>query len=155
MHATIKHVTRDLDNFEFNTAISRMMELVNAVYKYTHDSTSSGRTPVGEVLIRLNILLAPFAPHLAEELWRQSGGEKSVFLEQWPTYDESVLVEDVINVAVQINGKLRAELEVERDADDELVVRKALEIEKIRNIVAEKPLRRSIVVKNRIVNLIV
>jgi len=155
MHYTIKSVTADLDNFEFNTAISRMMELVNTLYKYTQGQGPISEELLNVVMINLNFLLAPFAPHLSEELWNKSGGEGSIFLEKWPTFSEKYLVVDSVTVAVQINGKLRSELEVGRDLDDDTVVRKALEIEKIKNIIGDGPLKKAIVVKNRIVNLVV
>jgi len=155
MHYTIKNVTGDLENFEFNTAISRMMELVNALYKYTQDQGSVDTGLLREVMTNLNVLLAPFAPHLSEELWQLSGGEKSIFFEKWPHFAEKYLVADTVSVAVQINGKLRSEIEVERDLDDDSVVQRALELEKIKNIIGDKALRKSIVVKNRIVNLVV
>jgi leucyl-tRNA synthetase len=155
MHYTIKSVTEDLDNFEFNTSISRMMELVNTLYKYTQGPDSVNKTLLNEVMVNLNILLAPFAPHLSEELWNMSGGEGSIFLDKWPSFSEKYLVVDTVTVAVQINGKLRSELEVGRDLDDDTIVQKALAIEKIKNIVGDRSLRKAIVVKNRIVNLVV
>ncbi|MFQ6103795.1 MAG: leucine--tRNA ligase [Candidatus Glassbacteria bacterium] len=155
LHHTIKSVTFDLENFEFNTAISRMMELVNGLYKYTQENETYNVALLGEALKKLNILIAPFAPHFAEELWQICGGKRSVFFETWPSYSEEFLVQDEITIAVQVNGKLRSELRVMRDLDDDSVVKSALEIEKIRGIIGKKPLRRAVVVKNRIVNLVV
>jgi leucyl-tRNA synthetase len=155
MHFTIKNVTHDLENFEFNTAIARLMELLNALYKYTQENESLNARLLSEVMTTFTLLLAPFAPHIAEEIWEKSGGEKSVFHEAWPSWDDSYLVEDLVTIAVQVNGKLRSELRVVRDMNDEGVVEKALEIEKIKKIVGEKPVRKAVVVKNRIVNLVV
>lgn len=158
MHFTVKSVTQDLENFEFNTAIARLMEFLNSLSKYSQETESVNDAVFSRAMTAFIILLAPFAPHLAEEIWRRCGGGKSVFLEAWPSWDESCLVEDLITIAVQVNGKLRSELHVARDLDDEGVVEKALEIEKIKKIVGEKPLRKAIVVKNSripIVNLVV
>jgi leucyl-tRNA synthetase len=92
---------------------------------------------------------------MAEEIWNRGGGPKSVFLARWPSYDDRYIVQDTVMIAVQVNGKLRSELEVAKDLDDERVLERVLEIDKIKKIVGEKPLRKAIVVKNRIVNLVV
>jgi leucyl-tRNA synthetase len=155
MHFTIKNVGADLENFEFNTAIARLMELVNALYLYLQRETPPDGATLNETLLTLNILLAPFAPHMSEEIWSRGGGRRSVFLERWPSYDDRYIIQDTVTIAVQVNGKLRSELEVAKDLDDERVLKQVLEIEKIKKIVGEKPLRKAIVVKNRIVNLVV
>src|SRR5262249_48640648 len=109
LHHTIKRVTDDLDTMSFNTAISAMMELSNHLTRQTARSISVLRTFV--------LLLSPFAPHLAEELWATLGGKQTLAYESWPTYDPELLKADEIEVPVQVNGKLRAKLKVPADID--------------------------------------
>jgi len=99
LHATIKKVTTETEELRFNTAIAAMMEFVNAVYKWPNRPRKA--------LAPFPLLLAPYAPHLAEELWRMLGNEQSLTYAPWPEADESLLVADTVNVAVQVNGKTR------------------------------------------------
>jgi leucyl-tRNA synthetase len=105
LHKTIKKVTGDYDNLRFNTAISALMIFVNHCYKAGKVTNETAKT--------FAILLAPMAPHLGEELWEMLGGKKTLTYEAWPKYDETLAKDDTITVAVQVNGKLRATLEVE------------------------------------------
>ncbi len=155
LHYTIKSVTGDLEAFQFNTAIARLMELVNALYRYTQETAEPDRGLLAGVLTKLNILLAPFAPHMAEELWQMGGNRRSVFTASWPSWDERFLARDTVTMAVQVNGRVRGEIEVAPGLEEEAVVEKALQVEKVRKLVNEKPIRKAIVVKNRIVNLVV
>jgi len=109
-HAVIKKVTEDIDNFRFNTAISALMEYVNTISKGDVSQ---------ETLEGLALLLSPFAPHLAEELWERLGHSETLAYEKWPEYDESFLKEEIVKVVVQINGKKRALVEVPADISEE------------------------------------
>lgn len=130
-HATIKKVTQDLEGLSFNTAVAAMMSAVNELYllkaKHGYSDTHSWQLAL-ESLVQC---LAPFAPHMAEELWHQLGHEDSVHIGHWPTYDEHYLVNDVVTYAVQINGKVRAEVTVSADADQAAVEAAARANEKV------------------------
>lgn len=156
-HYTIKMVTNDLERFHFNTAISRIMELVNAMYLYIQDVNpeSQNREILEAAKETLILLMAPFAPHFAEECWEKIGKPYSVFNQSWPKWDEEKTKKETTPIAVQVNGKLRATIEIERDASDETVIEAALSNEKINKHVAGKTILRKIVVKNRLVNLVV
>ncbi len=130
---------------KFNTAIAAMMSLVNQFY-----DTKPSRGDMKQLLM----LLSPFAPHFAEELWEVQGFEGSAMAQPWPTYDESKTVESVKELAVQINGKLRSTVTVPADAEDDVVVEAAKADAKVRKAMEGMALVRTIVVKNKLVNLI-
>ena len=115
IHSTIKKVTEDIEQrFNFNTAISAIMELVNGLYHYK-DNVSENEQNLALVkfgLKNLVLLLAPFAPHISEELWANLGGNQSVHLQNWPEYDPASLEMDEITLVVQVNGKLRDKISV-------------------------------------------
>ena len=110
IHKTIKAVTEDVDRLSFNTAISRMMEFVNAF--------SSDDVRPRSVCERFTLLLSPFAPHLAEELWELLGHGESLTYEPWPAFDEAKIAESSVEVPVQVNGKVRGRVRVPADADE-------------------------------------
>lgn len=154
LHNTIKRATDDIgDRFNFNTAISATMELVNAMYKYK----------VGEVnealfrwtLGRLILVLAPFTPHLCEEMWQSIGKETSVHDERWPEYDESVLKKDTVEIVVQINGKVKERLDVAGDLSKEDLERTAMEQENVRVLVGDRKVIKVIAVPGKLVNIVV
>ncbi|MDZ7261119.1 MAG: leucine--tRNA ligase, partial [candidate division KSB1 bacterium] len=157
LHYTIKMVTIDLERFHFNTAISRIMELVNAMYLYIQDlpPERQNRRVIEETKNTLIHLLAPFAPHLAEELWHRAGNEDSIFNRPWPGYDEDLIVTETVTIVVQINGKLRSQIEAPVDAPEETVVDLALQDDKVKKYVAGHQILKRIVVKNKLVNLVV
>ncbi|MDX1419669.1 MAG: leucine--tRNA ligase, partial [Rubricoccaceae bacterium] len=147
LHATIKKVTEDIEGLRFNTAIAAMMEFVNAAYKW--DAVPRG---VAEPFV---LLLAPFAPHLAEELWRRLGHEDSLAFADWPLYDEALLVEDEKEIAVQVNGKVRGTVTVAADAPQDAVLTAAKAVENVQRHLEGKTIRKEIVVPGRLVNLVV
>lgn len=147
LHRTIQAVTDDTAGMGFNTAIARMMEFVNFFTKQDVRPKSALRKFV--------LLLSPYAPHLAEELWSLLGGEKSLAYEPWPTYDESFLKEDTVELPVQINGKVRAKINVAADAGKDVVEKLALADEKVIEMTAGKTIVKLIVVPGRLVNLVV
>lgn len=152
---SIKGVTVDAEKFQFNTSISRMMELVNTLYKYEAE-VEVKNTRLFEAVVRdLLKLLAPFAPHFTEEMWEMMGYGYSVFNEEWPKWDEKALVKDLVEIAVQINGAVRCKLEVSSTADDKEIEQTALNDSKVKVYTDGKEIKKVIVVKNRLVNIVV
>ena len=156
-HYTIKMVTNDLDRFHFNTAISRIMELVNAAYLYIQDvRIEEQNKDVLEIIKETVVLLvAPFAPHFAEELWERIGKTFSIFNTKWHEYDEERTIKKTVPIVIQINGKIRSTIEAELDADDNSILDLALADEKVKNYTDGKTIIKKIVVKNRLVNLVI
>lgn len=153
-HATIKKVTEDIYGAQFNTAVSTLMEHLNNLTKLK--TAGFDRRLWQAVLSSLCQLLAPFAPHIASELYSQLNGEKCR-LEQvaWPAYDEQYLVTDTVRVAVQVNGKLRGELEVAKQIAAEQVEEMALRLDNVRRFTKDKKIIKRIYVPGKILNLVV
>ena len=145
VHRTIRKVGEDIENMKFNTAIAAMMSLVNAFYE-----TKPNRAEIRTLLT----LLSPFAPHIAEELWEIQGFEGLACQAQWPEYDEAKTVDADREIAVQVGGKLKTTVTVPADCDDATAIAAATSDEKIRRLMEGKQLVRTIVVKNKLVNLI-
>ena len=146
VHKTIKKVEEDIENMDFNTAISALMILVNDIYKEGTFSKS--------VLKRLILCLTPFAPHMCEEIWEIMGEKELVSLTAWPEYDEKHLVEDAISVAVQVNGKKRGLIEVSKETSQDEAVNKAKEIAAVSAAIEGKDIKKIIYVPGKILNLI-
>jgi leucyl-tRNA synthetase len=147
LHQTIKKVTEDLDGMRFNTAIAAMMELSN------HLTRLDARPR--EVLATFLLLLAPFAPHLAEELWQALGQKETLAYEPWPRFDELLTKADEIEVPVQVNGKLRSKVTVAVDIDAKALEQLALADARIQELLAGKPPKKVIVVPKKLVNVVV
>lgn len=143
---TVKKVTEDYENMRFNTAISQMMVFVNEAYK-------ADALPMVymEGLVKL---LSPIIPHVAEEIWQIMGHDETITYETWPTYDESKLVQDTVQVILQVNGKVRSKVEVEKDLDQAELEKIALADERIQQWTAEKDIKKVIVIPNKIVNIV-
>ena len=153
-HYAIKSVTEDTEVFQFNTAIARIMELINALYKY--DALENRNMKLMEDTIRDAILLmSPFAPHFAEEMWERMGYEYSVFNQPWPSFDEKALMRDEIEMAVQINGQVKYKINVPRDADNQQIEQAALSDERAGNYIGGRSIVKVIVVRERLVNIVV
>lgn len=146
LHKTIKKVEEDIEAFSFNTAISAMMIFANTVYE-TKSVTKSSY----EIFLKV---LAPFAPHITEELWSALGRKTSIYMEKRPKYEEGMLVSEEVAMAVQVNGKVRSELKVPRDSDDETVKSMALADTKVFPYLDGKEVRKVIVVKNRLISIV-
>lgn len=157
LHQTIAKVTEDLDGkFAFNTAISAIMELVNDMYKFAEAHKEINANLKTEVLRNLLILLAPFVPHIIEELWQTlHASEKSVHEASWPVVDSSALVVDTVEIAVQVNGKLRATMEVSVFLQNNELEEKAKQLPGIQKFVEGKTIVKCIVIPKRIVNIVV
>ncbi len=147
LHKTIQAVTRDIEQLSFNTAIARMMEFTNYFFKVT------GRPKAA--MERFVLLLSPFAPHLAEELWQSLGHDRTLAYEPWPEFDEALLKEDTIEIPVQVNGKLRGRIMVAADADKAAMEAAARADEKIAELLAGKMIAKTIVVPGKMVNFVV
>ncbi|CAM5218552.1 Leucine--tRNA ligase OS=Ureibacillus acetophenoni OX=614649 GN=leuS PE=3 SV=1 [Ureibacillus acetophenoni] len=146
-HQTVKKVTEDYEHLRFNTAISQMMVFINDCYK-----AEVIPTEYAEGFVKL---LAPIAPHVGEELWEILGHTETITYEQWPTYDESKLVDDEVEVVVQVNGKVRTKVTVAKDATKEQLEQKALEDEKVKEFTDGKQVVKVIAVPGKLVNIVV
>lgn len=155
LHSAIKGISEDADKFQFNTAISRLMELTNALYRYDNEQVEKNIGYLTEIVNDLVRLMAPFAPHFAEEMWERLGNSYSVFNEAWPTLDLAALVRDVVEMAVQVNGRVRDKIEVAADASDAEVKEIALAAEKVKPHLEGVTVRKVIVIPKRIVNIVV
>jgi len=150
-HAMIKKVTDDIHRLSFNTAIAAMMEAVNELYKLKLD----GFTPEWQFTIESLIKLAqPFAPHMTAELWQQLGYDTPLDFESWPEWDDTKIVREVLTIIVQVNGKLRAKLDVALDASEEMIKTLALEDENVKKFVPGEP-KKVIYVPGKLVNIVV
>ena len=154
-HQTISRVTHDVDRWHFNTAVSAMMELVNAMTEAKAGGASGDLgDPYSEACEVLVLLLAPFAPHLAEELWERLGRTGSVHLAEWPSWEEALTQEEEVTVVVQVNGKLRDRLNVARGTPQEELRQLALDSSRVKAHVEGKSVRNVVVVPDRLVNIV-
>lgn len=154
VHKAIKKVTEDIEGrFNFNTAISAIMELVNGMYFYKDKKISA--EVLREAAENLLILLAPFAPHMTEELWEKLGNKKSIHLMPWPKYDPDVLTEDQIEIVIQVNGKLRGKISLQANTSEEDMKQTAFENEKIKQALEGKQVIKVIAVPKKLVNIVV
>jgi leucyl-tRNA synthetase len=147
LHQTIHKVTADTESLDYNTAIAAMMEYVNLV----REQAAGQRAAIEPLLV----LLAPYAPHIAEELWAHLGHETSVFQARWPVYDDQRAASGDVEIVVQVNGKVRGRLTVERGAGEADVLTRALADESVRKFVDGKLMKKTIYVPDRLLNLVV
>ncbi len=155
MHETVMRVTRDIgERMHFNTAVAAIMELVNHIYDYRAE-----RPGAEDAILRASVatvvrLLHPFAPHMTSELWERLGCEGVLCAVEWPVYDESALCKQTVEIAVQVNGKLRSRIRVAADIEQEELVRLVCEDDRVRERIAGRSLKKTIVVPGRVVNLV-
>ena len=150
----IKAVDYDMDNFSFNTAVARLMELLNALYKY--DLVANKNVALfKQCFTNFVLLLAPCAPHFSEEIWSMLGNKNSIFLSEYPVYDEKALVKDEIELAVQINSRIKSKIIVSTSASQDEIRKIACNDKKIAEEIAEKQIVKIILVPNRLINIIV
>lgn len=145
-HQTVKKVTEDYEQLHFNTAISQLMVFVNEAYKADYLPK-----PFAEGFVKL---LSPITPHIAEELWEKLGHSDTIAYEPWPTYDESKLVDDEVEIVIQINGKVRAKRTIAKDASKEEMEKLVLADEKIQEQLSGKTIRKVITVPGKLVNIV-
>jgi leucyl-tRNA synthetase len=147
LHQTIKKVGDDTESFGFNTAISQMMILVNHLTKQTVRPKS--------VIEKFILALSPFAPHIAEELWEKLGHTETLAYEPWPQYDKELIKEKEIELAVQVNGKIKDRIVVSAEADEDQIKQQALASQKVTAALAGKQPKKIIVIKSRLVNIVI
>lgn len=150
MHQTIAAVTQRIDRFEFNTAISALMELSNAI----GDALGRGE-PVRDAYLVLLQLLHPFAPHITEEMWARLGGEGFILTSAWPVADPELMKEDVATVVVQVNGKLRGQVEVPSGASEEQVFAAVSANDGVQKWLADKEIVKRVYIPGKLVNLVI
>ena len=153
INSNIISIKRDVEDFSFNTAIARIMEITNEMYRIVNKGGTSKK--LKEEFKKLIIILAPFAPHLSEELWHQIGEEGSVHKQEYPKEDKEKTLLDNVTIAVQINGKLRETIEIKKDEKKEKVLEDVKKLEKIIPYIEEKEIVKEIYVPNKIVNIVV
>ncbi len=156
-NATIKKVTEDISlSFKFNTAISSIMILMNTIDKYKFDSSNECKQALLNNAIKtVVLLLSPFTPHICEELWQKMGNEPSIVDVPWPTYDEDALKQDMIQIVVQVNGKVRSRVEVAAGSGEDKVKEAVLADERVAKFVNGKQIRRFIYVPGKLANVVV
>ena len=154
LNYTIKKVTEDIrDRFNFNTAISAIMELVNEMYRYKEGDVNDAL--YSTAIRTIVVLLAPFVPHITEELWQELGYEGYVYDQKWPSYNEEELKKDEIEIVVQINGKNKEKINIPGDATREDMIQIASENEKIKGLTEGKTIVKTIAVPGRLINIVV
>ena len=146
-HQTIKKLGEDIENLHFNTAVSQLMIYCNHLQKC--DTVSK------KLIDELVIILSPFVPHLSEELWSLLGYSETITYQDWPHYDESKILLDEVTIAVQVNGKLRANIEIAKDSTEKVVVDKALSLENVEKFTSNGSIVKTIYVPNRLLNFVV
>ena len=154
VHKAIKRVTKDMHELGFNTAVAALMELVNDLYKLKL------KKPLGSDEWQLALsttlqLVAPFAPHIAEELWQEMGNKESVHLSQWPVHDDRYLVSETMIIVVQVNGKVRANLTLPVDSTEEEIKKAAEKDEKIVPYVKDQKILKTVYVPGKLVNFVI
>ncbi|MBU3179617.1 leucine--tRNA ligase [Clostridium psychrophilum] len=153
-HFAIKGVTEDAEKLQFNTAIARLMELTNAISKYVNEKNQNSKF-LKEVLVDYLKLLAPFAPHFAEEKWETLGMVYSVFNQSWPIFDANALIKDEVEIAIQINGKIKSRITIANNLTEEKIKEISLNDKLIITALEGKTVRKVIVIKGRLVNIVV
>jgi leucyl-tRNA synthetase len=153
LHQTLKQVTHDYENFEFNTIVSGLMELLNEMIK-AKEAGASGTPEWNETVDIYLRMLAPICPHIAEELWAQTGRKYSIHTQKWPAVDEVATRQDEIVIPVQVNGKLRDRITVPTDANDEQIQAAAMASEVVKKFLEGKPPKKVIVAQKRLVNIV-
>ncbi len=153
-HQMIKKVTEDSEGNRYNTAIAAMMACVNELYKLKTDNF--GKHPVWrQALESVVACVAPFAPHIAEELWHQLGHSTSVHHDSWPKWDEKYLVSDTMTIVVQVNGRVRGQLEVATDASEDQIIEAAKQDNKVAGYLADHEIKKAIYVPGKLVSFVV
>ncbi|MFQ5842903.1 MAG: leucine--tRNA ligase, partial [Thermodesulfobacteriota bacterium] len=156
VHKTIKKVGEDIERFHFNTGISAIMELVNTLYQFkpTENGDPAERAVLREAIEAVTLLLSPFVPHIAEELWETLGKGESIIKAAWPDYDREAIVEDEVLLVIQINGKVRDRVAVPFSMGEGEIKAVALEREKIKRLIQDKGVQKIILVPKKLINIV-
>ncbi len=160
LHQTVRKVGAQIETFQFNTAVAAIMELINEMYAYAQpekESLPENSNPavVSELAETLTLLMAPFAPHLGEEVWQQLGRTDTVYRAPWPAFDPAVAAVDELTMVVQVNGKVRDKLQVARGASEEAVRQLAMDSERLRPYLKDTQVIKTIFVPDRMISLVV
>ncbi len=151
LEETIMKVTIDLERMDFNTAIASLMELLNKMYAFENKESSLFQYGIR----KFTLLLAPFAPHISEEIYSMYGKSESIFYETWPKYDENAIKKEKVTIVIQVNGKVRSRTEVLAHTEEEEIKRLALEDEKIKKYTEGNEIKKFIYVENKILNIVI
>jgi leucyl-tRNA synthetase len=153
LHQTLKKITEDFETrWHFNTCIASIMELVNILYV---EEPNISAAPMAEILEKLALMLAPFAPYLSQEIWEELGNEGAVFRQPWPAFDPELAKEDLAEIVVQVNGKLRGRIHVPFGTPKEELETLAVADEKVQPYLAGKQVVKLITVPDKLVNVVV
>lgn len=147
LHKAVKAVTHDIENLRFNTAISQLMVFLNEANKETVLPKKAMEAFV--------LMLSPFAPHIAEELWEKLGHSQTLAYEKWPEYDEAFTVDNEVEIVIQVNGKIRDRLVIPTDTAQDVVKEQTLQLESVKEAIAGREIKKFIVVPNRLVNIVI
>ena len=147
IHKTIQKVENDIENFKFNTAVSSLMILMNEIDSIENISIDDWK--------KVLKILSPFAPHITEELWSELGEKNSIHVSEWPTYDPKLVIDDTVTIGIQINGKVRAEIELAKDADQASVQQKVLAMDEVKKWIDTKEIKKFIYVPGKIISIVI
>jgi leucyl-tRNA synthetase len=151
----IQGIAEDADRMQYNTCVSRMMELTNALYKYDNDVEKKNTKLMKDCTKDLMIIMSPFAPHFSEEMWERSGYSYSIFNQSWPDVDEDALILDTIEIAIQLNGKIKTKMDISSSLSKEEIEKLVLANEEVKELISNKRIIKTIVVPDRLVNIVV
>jgi leucyl-tRNA synthetase len=159
LHQTVRKVGAQIETFQFNTAIAAVMELLNEMYAYAppeKEALPENLNPaiISELAESLTLLMAPFAPHLGEEIWQQLGRTDSIYRAPWPVFDPSQISEEKVNIMIQVNGKIRDKISVALDCGEEEVKKVAMQSEKIKQLLTGRQIQKIIFVKNKMLSIV-
>lgn len=156
IHKTIKKVTEDIERYHLNTAIARIMELVNGIYRFLEKERrdKAALEVLKGAMETVMVLLYPFVPHITEELWGSLGNEEGSLGRYWPRYDEAYVKDEKVTIVVEVNGKVRDRCELERDMDEATLKDLVYSLEKVKRHIEGKEIRKTIVVPNKLVNIV-
>jgi leucyl-tRNA synthetase len=154
LHETIKKVTESIENnFRFNTSIASLMELTNSIQDYMEDNLINLNL-LNDVFEKFILILAPFAPFLSEEMWERLSHKKSVHLMNWPSYDEKILQTEIVELIIEIDGKVRGRLIIDRDKEQKEIEKLVLDDFKIKKYLMDKKIKKIIYIKNKLINIV-
>jgi len=140
---------------QYNTCVSRMMELTNALYKYDNDIEEKNTKFMKDCVKDLMIIMSPFAPHFCEEMWERSGYSYSIFNQEWPKVDEDALILDTIEIAIQLNGRIKTKMNISSSLSKEEIKELVLSDNEVKELIGNKRIIKTIVVPDRLVNIVI
>ncbi|HBN86329.1 MAG TPA: leucine--tRNA ligase, partial [Clostridiales bacterium] len=155
LHNAIKSVTEDAGRFQFNTSIARIMELLNAMYKYESNPEGIHYDLYKDTAEKMLQLVSPFAPHFAEEMWEILGHTDSIFNSRWPEFDKNALVKDQVEIAIQINGKVRGRMMIDSSLNKTEMEKTALVDAEVMALIGDKQIVKVIAVPGKLLNIVI